>query len=131
MSGHSRDERTAPVILNVRRRRTPAEKEAILAELKMTGATVSAVARRHQISRSLVFRWRKELSAAGGKRRSGSTAFVPVVLGSLDTARGGKSAPVPGRGIIEIELEGGRRVRVDGSVDGLTLRLVIDVLELR
>jgi transposase len=131
MSGHSRDERTAPVILDVRRRRTPAEKEAILAELKMAGATVSAVARRHQISPSLVFRWRREFSTAGGKTRSGSTAFVPVVLGSLDTARGGKSAPVPGSGIIEIELQGGRLVRVDGSVDVSTLRRVIDVLELR
>jgi len=131
MSGHSTDERAEAVILDTRRRRTLAEKEALVAELKVSGATVSAVARRHNVAASLLFRWRKELSGAGGQTPASLTGFVPVVLGSSGPAREGKTALASGSGIIEIELAGGRRVRVDGSVDVAALRRVIDILDLR
>ena len=35
----------------------------------------------------------------------------------------------PHAGLIEIALPGGASVRVDGSVDGAALRLVLDILE--
>jgi len=38
-------------------------------------------------------------------------------------------ATIANGGLIEIELVGGRRLRVDGSVDAAALRRVIEVLE--
>jgi transposase len=47
------------VIADTRRRWSEAEKEAIIGEALQPGVNVSAVARRHGIKPSLLFRWRK------------------------------------------------------------------------
>lgn len=114
-------------MLETRRRRTRAEKEAILADLKAPGAKVSAVARRHNVAPSLVFRWRKELEGEAGKATVRSQGFVPVLLAAGDC----KEALRAGSGVMEIELHCGARIRVDGSVDTAALKRVIAALERR
>ncbi|WP_147156708.1 IS66-like element accessory protein TnpA [Reyranella soli] len=96
------------------------EKQAIVAQCGVDRASVSAVARKHNIATSLLFRWRRELGPAAEAK----PAFVPVALPALSGAEG--PAPVGTAvgdgGVIEIELSGGRRVRVAGAVDVVALR---------
>ncbi|MEO6625682.1 MAG: hypothetical protein ABIN37_12765, partial [Burkholderiaceae bacterium] len=76
----------------------------------------------------LVFRWRREAGIAGKQsmRKQQAPAFVPVALPAL--AHAAAAAGVD-RGVIEIELAGGRRIRVTGPVEPEALRRVIAVLE--
>jgi transposase len=121
MSGHGADKERFVIVADARRRWSRSEKQAIVAESGSGASSVSAVARKHNIAPSLLFRWRREF----GKAKlpvPARPAFVPVAL------------PLPGKatgngGLIEIELVGGRRLRVDGSVDAGALRRVIAALE--
>ena len=125
MSGYDQDKRFA-VVAETRRKWTRAEKAAVVVET--AGSSVSSVARRHGIASSLVFRWRRELGAGGKKAtRQAGTSFVPVALPAPVSTS--VSGAVPGGGLIEIELSGGRRVRVDASVDVNALKRVIAVLD--
>jgi transposase len=120
------------VVAETRRRWTAEERRQIVAESE-TGS-VSAVARRHGVAVSLVFRWRRQ-AGLPGKRASVKKAgavFVPLMLTApappeapQDTSR----ALGPDSGLIEIELASGRRVRLSGPVDVQALRRVIAVLE--
>jgi hypothetical protein len=66
--------------------------------------------------------WRREAGIAGKR----AMAFVPVTLPTLTHA-----APIAGadRGLIEIKLAGGRRIRATGAVETDALGRVIAVLE--
>ena len=63
-----------------RRRSWPlAEKQRIVAETLVAGASVSVVARRHDVNANQVFKWRRELAA--GDRAAlpvPSCGFVPI-----------------------------------------------------
>ena len=122
MSGYSQ-EKSFAVVAETRRKWSAAERKQIVAETE--AASVSSVARKHGAATSLVFRWRREAGLAGKKspRKLAPVAFVPVALPALTHA-----APVAG-GMIEIELAGGRRLRVSGPVETEALRRVIAVLE--
>ena len=92
--------------------------------------TVSEVSQAAGIHSSQLFRWRKELC-----RRSEPSApqLVPVRIApaagvSEKTADLPPSEPLPRRGMIEIDLGGGRCVRVDRDVDPEALCRVLDVL---
>jgi len=137
MSGHGAEDERFVIVADTRRRWSRAEKQAIVAESEGSGSSVSAVARKHNIASSLLFRWRREFVAKGpvpAKRE-----FVAVALPALpalSVAEGSRAeepapakAPVANGGLIEIELVGGRRLRIDGSVDAVALRRVIEVLE--
>lgn len=125
MSGYDQDKSFA-VVAETRRKWTVAEKAAVVAET--AAASVSSIARRHGIASSLVFRWRRELGESGKKvSRQARPSFVPVALPAPAVAP--VSAVVPGVGLMEIELSGGRRVRVDASVDMNALKRVIAVLD--
>lgn len=105
-------------VLGVERRRQWSEeaKAAIVAEASRPGASVSWVARRHGLHPNQVFTWRRELRERTGPA---GVSFAEV-----------RAAPAPaGAGLIEIELFGGDRVRVDRDVDAEALRRVIAVLE--
>lgn len=105
-----------------RRRRWSADaKSAIVAESLAPGASVSAVARRHDISPSLLFLWRRQaVPAEAAARAEGGVpaAFVPVAItgGKLPSSR--DWAP------IEIEI-GAVRIRITGAVDRRALREVL------
>jgi transposase len=122
----------AEVITSVERRRrwSRQDKERLVAASFEPGASVSEVARAAGLHVSQLFRWRKELC----KRSEASVApLVPVEIIPSLRAREAEEPSSPARrrkneGIIEIELVGGHRVRVDCDVDGDALRRVLDAL---
>ena len=99
---------------------------------------MTVVARRNQVSKSLVYEWRR-LARSGELGIAPEAAFVPVEIGpptSADAAlvQDARRSLPPSRrraGLIEIELGAGRRVRVDARFDAEALRRVLDVLEQR
>jgi len=95
-----------------RRRWSTDAKATIVAESFAPGASVSAVARRHDISPSLLFLWRRQATrsqVAEHGDRGMPVGFVPVAI----TGRGGPSEE---QATIEIEV-GAVRIRVRGTVD--------------
>jgi len=116
MSGPSANEQF--VVMDARRRRSREEKRAIVAELLMPGASVSAIARKHNVASSLLFRWRKQHGDARAENTTKS--FVPVVV----------AVPKPvTASAIEITLVNGRQIKVDQSVDPTVLKRVVEALE--
>jgi transposase len=115
-----------------RRRWSTEEKARIVAEAKAPGAMVAAIARRHGVSRSLVYTWRRELGEAD------LPDLVPVVveapIGSTGTSpparrgRAGTNVALEAGGSIEIALAGDVRVTLRGRVDGKGLRAVLAAL---
>lgn len=120
------------VITSVERRRPwpREEKERLVAASFEPGVTASEVARSAGIHVSQLFRWRKELCE---RVDVGVTQLVPVGIVPVGAAPAIEATASSGRhrrksGIIEIELGGGRRVRVDRDVDAEALRRVLDAL---
>ncbi len=110
-----------------RRRWSVEEKARIIAEAQAPGARVADIARRHGISRSLLYTWRREHSSAV------LPDLVPVVVEMRDgptVRRDAASSAVPREpdGSIEIALAGGVRVTVRGRVDPKGLRAVLAAL---
>jgi transposase len=106
-----------------RRRRWDAEtKGRLVAESFEPGRSVSEVARRHDISPSLLFLWRRQAVEATKNAESDvrdGPAFVPMVV-----AGDAPAAPVANEAcVIEVEL-GGVRIRIKGPVDRSVLREV-------
>ncbi|WP_043839668.1 IS66-like element accessory protein TnpA [Muricoccus aerilatus] len=118
------------IIIGVeRRRRWRAEdKLRVLAEAAQPGARTSEVARRHDISRGLLWYWRRQL-------RQGRLAVVdprePVFL-PLQVSDAVPPGPVaPARATdprTEIALPDGTLVRIGADVDAAALRRVLPVL---
>jgi transposase len=123
----------AEVITVERRRRwSGADKQQIVDETLMSGASISAVARRYGLHPSQVFAWRKAAREGEIAGRPGSglfeCAFAPVLVTD------GPRVPPPGAidiGRMEIVLVSGRRIVVDARVDAAALDRVITVLERR
>ena len=113
------------VTLSTRRIWSAEEKRTIVAETEAPGATVSVVARRHNLHSSLLFRWRRAALGVARVREAPPTpAFVPLALpGPVDPP-----LPVQPVGTIEVELAGGHRLRAEGMVDAGVLRGVIEAL---
>ena len=120
------------VVAETRRRWTAEERRRIVAESET--APVSVVARRHGIAVSLVFRWRRQAGLPGKRAavKKADAVFVPVMLAAPPAPEAPLETPrvqAPDGGLIEIELAGGRRVRLSGPVDVQALKRVIAVLE--
>jgi transposase len=125
-----------------RRRWTPEEKAALLAEIEARGGRVSVVAQQHGISKGLLYNWRSACKAAVLAARGsapGSAGFIQLGVvaapayesSALRTMAGGRRAglAVAGRaGVIEIDLPDGIRVRVDSGVDEQALRRVLSAV---
>jgi transposase len=117
-----------------RRRWTIEEKVAILDEASQRGASITAVADRHGISRNLIYLWRRQAregSMPGVTVSSGAQSpFVAVqVEDRAPTQNAPQRLPVPvGRrrpGLVEIALSNGRVVKVEESIDpGMLSRIV-------
>jgi transposase len=135
------------VVAETRRCWSDAEKGAIVAEAERPGVNISALARRHGIKPSLLFRWRR--LAREAKSPTSAPAFIPVTLAlpaaeveappaNSEPDTGGRRSP-PSAGAarhrtdsrIEIELGNGRLVRVGAEVDVAVLRRILDALERR
>lgn len=102
-------------------------KRQIVAETRMPGASVSLVARRHDVNANQVFKWRRLYDDSLAEVEA---AMVPVtVLPSAASGLAGGYDQRPGGGTIEIELMSGVRVQISGTVDGAALRQVLEQLK--
>src|ERR1700740_3590602 len=107
--------------LTKRRQYPEALKRQMVAETQAPGASVSMVARRHDVNSNQLFRWRRQLLP---KAAVESGAMAPVAV-APDEAR----APRRDReGVIQIALGCGARVRLRGEVSSETLRQGIELL---
>ena len=103
------------------------------------GAIMMAVARRHGIA--LLYRWRQDAATAalvGGAVAKPGPSFVPVVIEAAPRAPtqprpasersvpDGASSQAP---IIEIDLAGGRTLRVTADIDAGALARIVAALE--
>jgi transposase len=104
-----------------RRRWSEADKRRLVAETIGPGATVHGVARRHGVSPSQLFAWRKLYRAGPGLERSvpalpSVPGFAAVEIAPAMPPSVADVVPAPS-GLIEIELAGGDRVRISGAPD--------------
>src|SRR5690606_19398429 len=90
------------------------------------GATVAAVARRHEISRQHIYQWRREMRLKG-KASFEPAHFLPVEL-SPDPAEGGGGFRSTAGGV-EIGLRNGRVVRVAADLPETQLMRLIRIAE--
>ncbi|MGE5271643.1 MAG: IS66-like element accessory protein TnpA [Thiohalocapsa sp.] len=120
-----------------RRRWSVAEKLRIVGELGRPGATVSSVARAHDVHASLLFKWRR-LAREGALGRAPDDAFsiVPVrLLGepSLPPTADERAAADDAAGLagmtVEIALPNGCVLRVSAGIDAARLRRLVTVLK--
>ena len=127
------------VVASTRRSWSRARKLALVAEIGVGDATVSEVARRHGIHTSLLVRWRRDLEPAARPEAHGhapassasrpALGFLPVMLPPPMLSPPCAPSPQPKGGVIEIELAGGRIVRVAADVDTTALLRLVAALE--
>jgi transposase-like protein len=120
------------IITGVERRRRwrPEEKLRVLAELEVPGASVAEVARRHDISRSLLWGWQRQARRRLRPVEAG-TQFLPMRIAPdalPSSATHSVKAEVPTDTTIEIRLADGTIVRVGSDVTAAALRRVLGVL---
>jgi transposase len=106
-----------------KRRRWPeAVKRELVAATLEPGASVSIVARRHDLNANQLFKWRRQLAQARRTPVVEPVGLVPVEIaptsppGPVVEARPAGAA-APAEGSIEIALPGGVRVKIKGAVD--------------
>ncbi|MFL5267581.1 MAG: IS66-like element accessory protein TnpA [Stellaceae bacterium] len=104
-----------------RRQYSEASKRQMVAETQLPGASVSTVARRHDVNSNQLFRWRRQLLPKAGVE---SGAMVPVEIAPDD----GRARRTDREGVIEIVFGCGARVRLRGEVSAEALRQVIELL---
>jgi len=126
------------IITGVERRRRwrVEEKLRIVAETEQPGACFVEVARRHEVCRSLLWNWRRQVRR-GALRAESQPAFLPVRLtndfAGVDPLA--HSAPKLSRGVppaidarIEITLTDGTTIRTGADVSLPALRRVMTAL---
>ena len=106
-----------------RRRHSIAEKRRIVEATLVAGSSVARVAREHGVNANMVFCWRRlyQRGLLGGNVPA--AALVPVKVEEAPTA----PAPAPSSGSIQLRLPKGQ-LRIDGSVDTASLRIVLECL---
>src|SRR3954466_58868 len=123
MSGPKASSHTG--VVSTRRSWAAGGKRALVDEAQRATGSISAVARRHGIAPSLLFRWRRELrQPAPSAERQPAPAFVPLALPSPTEPP--HSPPASG-GVVEVEWAGGR-VRIAGPVDLATVVAVLGIV---
>lgn len=108
-----------------RRHRSKQERRQIAEESLQPGASVAVIARSHGVNANQVFHWRKLLREGRLDVKPASTQLIPVRISDVV-----REEPMSGRscsGAIHIEL-GRARLRVEGTVDPDSLRMVLEHL---
>jgi len=132
-----------------RRSWSMAERQRIVEAALTPGASVAGVARAHDVNANLVFKWIHRSREGWRDRRrafrrpprvDAAPSFIPVRLTApeptaLKAAAGEVGAPSQcdlsssvRLGTMEIRLPNGAQVRIEGGVDGESLRLVLSSL---
>jgi transposase len=121
-----------PASANARRRRrlwSEEEKRRIVAETLAPGASVSIVARRHDLNANMLFTWRRQIGAAALRPTGDALTFVPAAITAEAAPAVSPASSVTGR--MEIALASGDRVIVGVDVDAAALARVVKVLSRR
>ena len=126
---------TATVLVGRERRRrwTTAQKRRIVEESFAPGASVSEVARRHEVHPNQVHGWRKDARLGSLPLAPGARAcFAPVEIAAVDQA----ALPAPGmvpdpgsRLVIEVVLRNGRVVRFPERIGARRAARLADALD--
>jgi transposase len=125
---------------------TKAQKRRIVAETLVSGASVSVVARRHDVNANQLFAWRRQCRR--GEMGDGA-ALVPVgVIGeggivsalsdltkpkldrspALHLESPSAAPPAKQPKMIEVELRSGTRIRIDAGVKGVALQQMLKLI---
>ena len=129
-----------PVVGTPRRRREHSAefKQELVARSLEPGVSVAAIAMAGGVNANLLFGWRRKhldgMAQAGGSApRQPTAVLLPVSIQSEPTERPNERTNAPAAppmrpgGAIEIEI-GAARVRLRGSVDEASLRMVLTTL---
>ncbi|MBY2967347.1 transposase [Rhizobium laguerreae] len=110
-----------------RRRWSNEDKLAIVTAVGEAGATITEVARRHDVTRQQIYTWRSELKKKGLLSTSGNAVFIPVGLSAAqaDVSEGREICC----GIIVLRLSCGRTLRFESSLAPSVLTQVIRAVE--
>ncbi|MEX2263881.1 MAG: hypothetical protein WD696_18145 [Bryobacteraceae bacterium] len=108
--------------MTVRRRRSRAEVEQLVAEYEASGLSRAEFCRKHGLSLTTLNRYRKRRPAQG--EATGVNGWVAVELRGARTATGSDE----GSGLA-LALPGGRRIEVGRGFDGETLVQLLGLLE--
>ena len=122
------------ILGQARRHWSEDEKLALVAETYVDGETVNGVARRHNISRSMLFGWRKQYREALKYTAPTSTpiGFTPVAIAGPEPSELPTSAASPTAiPLIELEFGRGLRLRISGAVDPALVTTVMKALPRR
>ena len=121
------------ILGQARRHWSEDEKRALVAETFVAGQTVNAVARRHNISRSMLFGWRKQYREVLKCTAPPTTAigFTPVTIAGAEQSEPPPAAlPVPAP-LIELEFGRNVRLRISGAIDPDLVTAVMKALPRR
>ncbi len=114
-----------------RRYFTPEQKNAIAREALVAGASVSRIARNHDVNTNQVFKWVRDYRSASVDGEFAKVKLLSVVVSDIapDPAVDSVAAAKPSAhsGTIELHLARGR-VCLNGSVDIVVLGIVLDRL---
>src|SRR3984957_6363409 len=119
-----------PEPVRKRRMRSKRERRQVVEETMRPGApSVAVIARAHGVNANQVFNWRKLYQAGRLDEKPSVTQLLPVRIsndswGESPTVKE-RSVAGAASGAIHIEL-GRVRIRVEGSVDPKTLRLILE-----
>lgn len=131
----------------LRRRRTAEEKRRIVEETLAPGASVSIVARRHDVNANQLFTWRRQYRRGELSNGTSEGALVPVcVIGKGGVISGVSGLAKPARSsepcseprsvaavpkppkMIEVELRSGTRIRIDADVRASVLQQMLKMI---
>ena len=118
------DTKRKPLSVGRRREWPEALKRQMVAETLEPGASVSIVARRHDVNTNQLFKWRRELLPKAVPAVVAASTMVPVEIVPERPRR----RRADRKGIIEIEFGSGARVSLRGEVEPSVLRQVIELL---
>jgi transposase len=112
-----------------RRPWSDADKVRIVEESFVGHRQVTATARRHGISRSLLTVWRRQYRT-GALGRARSSAFIPLMLSAEPPASASAAAPRSNpEARVEIALKNGRQLAVPANVDPDALARLLLVVD--
>jgi len=109
-----------------KRRRTIQERREIVEETFFPSASVSRVARRHDVNANQLFYWRKLYRE--GRLGGGAAPLLPVKVSEERPAEAAKcDSPALRSGTMEIKVSKGT-IRIVGAIDVVALRTVLECL---
>jgi transposase len=122
---------TTPKPSKPKRRHFTAEHKRLIAQQALApGASVSRVARAHDVNANQVFKWKREYlqsQSATSPIPSGATQLLPVILTETSVPASTTKAAIAPDGAIELHLSLGRVV-LTGNVNTDVLRIVLQSL---